>query len=78
MADNPAILGRIETLRPTIGPGYTSLCEQCMEKLKKDVERRIVEKLNSVSFPIETASGVAGPWDEIVDLMKLWRAQHGG
>jgi len=62
---------RIDEARsPVYGSGDAPMCEQCVEKLKQDVCRRIVDRLKKISLPSVVTSGQKG-WSEIIDLLKI-------
>ena len=44
------ILARIKEANPIYGPGNAPMCEQCIEKLKQDIDRRIADEAEKICW----------------------------
>jgi len=70
MSKQYPILDRIKEANPLYGPGNAPMCRRCLEHLKHDVDHKIADKVESMSFPSDIMD------DELRDLFKLRRGQH--
>lgn len=65
-------------LNPLYGPGSTDVCKRCVARMvyEHDIEHRIADELEKMSFPSEVGKDGRPAWATLHDLLKLRRGKH--